>query len=253
MGSAEQKETTILEDEDIHTPDEHVSASVTADLHIKHLHVPFLSSPLCTHHTYTYAQNAGLAVENIASTDLVVKGGGGREEEGGGGGGGVQRKGWEKQRKKKKGKQVPAKKKTVPAKKKKKMEGKRKVCNTRTDCSAVCNLTPPPPHTHTHSLQSTEVVCEERKEVEEVGAESEGGDEGESHSNNRLRKRTTQVARTRDESDEEEESRGSEEEDEEEWKHLQKSVPKQKNKLDLASNESHPVHAPFFPEVCPVM
>ena len=112
---------------------------------------------------------------------------------------------------------------------------------------------PPPPHTHTHSLQSTEVVCEERKEVEEVGAESEGGDEGESHSNNRLRKRTTQVARTRDESDEEEESRGSEEEDEEEWKHLQKSVPKQKNKLDLASNESHPVHAPFFPEVCPVM
>ena len=243
-----------MEDEDIHTPDEHVSASVTADLHIKHLHVPFLSSPLCTHHTYTYAQNAGLAVENIASTDLVVKGGGGREEEGGGGGGGVQRKGWEKQRKKKKGKQVPAKKKTVPAKKKKKMEGKRKVCNTQTDCSSVCNLIPsPPPPTHTHSLQSTEVVCEERKEVEEVGAESEGGDEGESHSNNRLRKRTTQVARTRDESDEEEESRGSEEEDEEEWKHLQKSVPKQKNKLDLASNESHPVHAPFFPEVCPVM
>ena len=82
-----------------------------------------------------------------------------------------------------------------------------------------------------------------------MGAESEGGDDGESHSNNRLRKRTTKVATTRDESDEE--SRGSEDEDEdeEEWEHLQKSMPKQKNKLDLASNESHPVHAPFFPEV----
>ena len=86
--------------------------------------------------------------------------------------------------------------------------------------------------------------------MEEIGAESEGGDEGESHSNNRLRRRTTKVARTRDESDDE--SRGSEDEDEEEWEHLQKSVPKQKNKLDLASDESHPVHAPFFPEVCSV-
>ena len=83
-----------------------------------------------------------------------------------------------------------------------------------------------------------------------MGAESGGGDDGESHSNNRLRKRTTKVARTRDESDEE--SRGSEDEDEEEWEHLQKSMPKQKNKLDLGSNESHPVHAPFFPEVCVV-
>ena len=112
--------------------------------------------------------------------------------------------------------------------------------------TVVQYVTAPPPHTHTH--QSTEAVCEEGKEVEEMGAESEGGDE--SHSNNRLRKRTTTVARTRDESDEE--SRGSEDEDEEEWEHLQKSVPKQKNKLDLASNESHPVHAPFFPEVCVV-
>ena len=113
----------------------------------------------------------------------------------------------------------------------------------RCGLTVVQYMTPSPPHTH----QSTETVCEEGKEVEEMGAESEGGDDGESHSNNRLRKRTTKVARTRDESDEE--SRGSEDEDEEEWEHLQKSMPKQKNKLDLGGNESHPVHAPFFPEV----
>ena len=95
LDSAEHKETTILDDEDIHTPDEH---------------------------------NAGLAVENIASTDLVVKGGRGEGGKVGGRGGGVQKKTWEKQRKKKKGKQVPAKKKTVPAKKKKKTEEKEKVC-----------------------------------------------------------------------------------------------------------------------------
>ena len=116
-----------MEDEDIHTPDEHVNPSVTEVLHTNHS--CFLSSSLYTHTTHTHAQNGGLAVENVASTDLVVKRGRGEEEGGGGGGGGVQRKGWEKQRKKKKGKQVAAKKKTVPAKKKKKMEGKGKVCS----------------------------------------------------------------------------------------------------------------------------
>ena len=138
LDSAEQKETTILEDGDIHTPDEHVKLLLLHSSPFIPLTLPLLSLHTLTHtHTHTHTQNAGPAVESIASTDLAVKGGrgGGGEAggrggggEAGGRGGGVQKKTWEKQRKKKKGKQAPAKKKTIPAKKKKKMGEKEKVC-----------------------------------------------------------------------------------------------------------------------------
>ena len=87
--------------------------------------------------------------------------------------------------------------------------------------------------------------------MEEVGADSDGDDEEDVPSNNnRLRKRTPKSAaqaRTRRESDEE--SGGGGDEEEAEWEQLQRSVQKHKKKFDSTNSESHPVHAPFFPEV----
>lgn len=53
-----------------------------------------------------------------------------------------------------------------------------------------------------------------------------------------------------DSSEEEEPER--EEKDEEEWNRLQRSLQKHsKKKFEQNNTESHPVHAPFFPEVMP--
>ena len=63
------------------------------------------------------------------------------------------------------------------------------------------------------------------------------------------------VALREEESSEEEDDEGEEgdkdiKDDEEEWRSLQESMQKhQKKKFDSINTKSHPVHAPYFPDV----